>query len=136
MAVYLARALKLPDCNYSDFVDVEWGDWGFGAIAALRRARLIDAISPLTFSPGRPVSRQEAAALLVAVLRYSMENQGAEIADSLTRIASKSYWPASRTEGSSVPAMLPMSPSPTGWGCSTLPPKVGCSRRLVSLRTS
>ena len=84
MAVYLARALKLPDCQYGDFIDVEPGDWGFGAIGALHRARLIDGTSLLTFSPGRPVSRQEAAALVVAALRYSVRKQGAEIDDSLT----------------------------------------------------
>lgn len=84
MAVCLARALKLPDCAYSDFVDVERGDWGFGAIGALHRARLIDGTSPLTFSPDRAVSRQEAADLLVAALQYSVRFQGANVGDSLT----------------------------------------------------
>jgi N-acetylmuramoyl-L-alanine amidase len=84
MAVYLARALKLADCAYSDFVDVERGDWGFGAIGALHRAKVIDGTSPLTFSPDRAVSRQEAAALLVAALDYSVRKQGARVGDSLT----------------------------------------------------
>ena len=84
MAVYVARALQLPDSRDGDFVDVERGDWGFGAIGAVHRAGLIDGTTPVTFSPGRPVSRQEAAALLVSALRYSVAKQGAKIADSLT----------------------------------------------------
>ncbi len=84
MAVYVARALQLTDCQFGDFMDVERGDWGFGEIGAVHRARLMDGTSLLTFSPDRPVSRQEAAALLVAALRYSVAKQGAEIDDSLT----------------------------------------------------
>ncbi len=84
MAVYLARALQLPDCKYGDFLDVDPGDWGFGAIGAVHRARIMDGTSMLTFSPSRPVSRQEASAFVVAALRYSVAKLGAEVGDSLT----------------------------------------------------
>jgi N-acetylmuramoyl-L-alanine amidase len=84
MAVYLARALQLPECRYGDFVDVDRGDWGFSETTAVHRARLMDGTSMLTFSPNQPVSRQQAAALMVAALRYSVNELGAEIPDPLT----------------------------------------------------
>ncbi len=104
MAVYLARALRLPDDRYSAFVDVKRGDWGFGAIGALYRAGVIDGTTPLTFSPNRPVSRQEAAALLVAALRYSVEKQGAVVGDSLTPYRIKELLAGFRDKGLIGPA--------------------------------
>jgi cell wall hydrolase len=84
VAVYLARALQLPECRYGDFVDVERGDWGFSETTAVHRAKLMDGTSMLTFAPNQPVSRQQAAALMVAALRYAVNEQGAEIIDPLT----------------------------------------------------
>jgi peptidoglycan hydrolase-like protein with peptidoglycan-binding domain len=84
LAVYLARALRLPDSRYGDFVDAQRADWGFGEIAAVHRAGIMDGTSPLTFSPNAPVSREQAAALLVSALRYSVERHSADVGDSLT----------------------------------------------------
>ncbi len=84
MAVFLARALHLPDCEYGDFLDVRSSDWGFGEIGAVHRAGIMDGSSPLTFSPNKPVSRQEAASFLIAALRFAAEKQGAKLGDSLT----------------------------------------------------
>jgi len=84
MAVYLARALRLPECEFADFLDVEPADWGFGEIGAVHRAGIMDGTSLLVFSPSAPVSREEAAALLVDALRYSVEKQALTVNDSLT----------------------------------------------------
>jgi hypothetical protein len=84
MAVYLARALRLPDCEFADFFDVEPADWGFGEIGAVHRAGIMDGASLLTFSPNAPVSREEAAALLVDALRYSVRKHALTVDDSLT----------------------------------------------------
>jgi N-acetylmuramoyl-L-alanine amidase len=84
MAVFLARALHLPDCEYGDFLDVRSSDWGFGEIGAVHRAGIMDGSSPLTFSSNRQVSRQEAAAFLIAALRFAADKQGAKLGDSLS----------------------------------------------------
>ena len=104
MAVYLARALKLPDCQFCDF-----GTWSAETGGTARSARCTErgswtARRLLTFSPGAPVSRQEAAALLVAALRYSAVEQGARrrrFAHALPTWTTG--WPASRTGSSSAP---------------------------------
>lgn len=83
-AVYLARALRLPDSGFLYFFDVEPTDWGFDEIGAVDRAGIMERASLLGFSPNAPVSREEAAALLVGALRYAVDKQGLTVDDSLT----------------------------------------------------
>ena len=92
----------------------------------------MDGTSPLTFSPDRPVSRQEAAALLVAALRYSVEKQGAQIADSLTPYRVDDWLAGFKDRKLIGPDYarsrrhrLP------GWACSTRLSRAGCSLRSV-----
>jgi peptidoglycan hydrolase-like protein with peptidoglycan-binding domain len=84
VAVYLARALRLPDREFAYFSDVQPTDWGFGEIGAVDRAGIMKRTSLLGFSPNAPVSREEAAALLVGALRYAVDKQGLTVDDSLT----------------------------------------------------
>jgi Putative peptidoglycan binding domain/L,D-transpeptidase catalytic domain/S-layer homology domain len=84
MAVYLARILRLPDEPFAALVDVRPSDWGVGEIGAVRREGIMNGDSLVAFGPDRPVSRQEAASLVIAALRYSAEKQGAVLSDPLT----------------------------------------------------
>jgi N-acetylmuramoyl-L-alanine amidase len=83
MAVYLARALKLAQPQYGDFLDLDLRDWGYGSMTAVHRAGVMDGTSLLVFTPDRAVTRQEAMALVVAALRRVVDKQGAEDGASL-----------------------------------------------------
>jgi N-acetylmuramoyl-L-alanine amidase len=84
MAVYLARTLRLSDIRALSFDDVGAGHWGYSEIGAVSEAGLMQGTAPGAFSPDASVSRQEAAALIVAALRYSAEKQGAASSDDLS----------------------------------------------------
>jgi hypothetical protein len=84
MAVYLARALKLPDGPRWSFADIDATLWGYSEIGAVCEARLMRGTSSPTFSPDGQVSRQEAVALVIAALRYAARDQETTVADSLT----------------------------------------------------
>jgi Putative peptidoglycan binding domain/S-layer homology domain/L,D-transpeptidase catalytic domain len=84
MAVYLARALHLPDGQSLSFGDVGAAHWGYAQIGAVYDAGLMQGTSPTTFSPDSPVSRQEAMALVLAALRYSAQDQQSPVFESLT----------------------------------------------------
>jgi hypothetical protein len=84
MAVYLARALQLPDGQALSLGDVGSAYWGYSEIGAVYDAGLMQGTSPIKFSPNATVSRQEAMALILAALRYSTQGQEAARAYSLT----------------------------------------------------
>jgi hypothetical protein len=75
MAVYLARALQLPKSPCLAFGDVGAAFWGYSEIGAVYDAGLMQGTSPTKFSPDDPVSRQEAAALILAALRHAAQDQ-------------------------------------------------------------
>jgi len=83
LAVYLARALWLPDVPALDFADVAAADWGYKDIGAIAGAGIMPGTSPTKFSPDAAVSRQEAAALIVETLRYLAEQKGTDLAAAL-----------------------------------------------------
>ncbi len=76
LAVYLARALWLPDVPALAFGDVGAADWGYKDIGAVADAGIMPGTSATKFSPDAPVSRQEAMAIIVATLRYLAEEKG------------------------------------------------------------
>jgi N-acetylmuramoyl-L-alanine amidase len=84
MAVYLARSLHLPDSPALDFDDVGAAYWGYGEIGAVSGAGLMQGTAAHLFSPYAAVSREEAAALIVAALRYSAQKQGSALSEDLT----------------------------------------------------
>ena len=65
MAVFLARALGLPESPGQPFFDVNEPDWFAGAVGALYQRGLIQGTSAIVFSPDRPISRQQAATLVM-----------------------------------------------------------------------
>lgn len=75
MAAFLARVLRLPDSAYAPFADVAPQSWYFGAVGALYRAGLTSGTSPTEFSPEVPVTRQQAAALIVNSLEFALANE-------------------------------------------------------------
>ncbi len=83
MAVYVARALWLPDVPALDFGDVGAADWGYKDIGAVADAGIMPGTSATAFSPDAPVSRQEAMAVIVATLRYMTAEKGADLGVSL-----------------------------------------------------
>jgi N-acetylmuramoyl-L-alanine amidase len=70
MAVFLARALGLPESPGQPFFDVNQPDWFAGGVGALYQRRLIQGTSPIMFSPDRPLSRQQAATLVMRCLKF------------------------------------------------------------------
>lgn len=84
MAVYLARALHLPDGPIWSFADIRAARWGYAEIGEVCEAGLMQGTSSPTFSPDAPVSRQEAAALVLAALRHSASDRQTAVAGGLT----------------------------------------------------
>ena len=83
LAVYLARALSLPDVPALAFGDVAAADWGYKDIGAVADAGIMPGTSATTFSPDAPVSRQEAMAAIVATLKYMAEQKSTDLGVSL-----------------------------------------------------
>lgn len=75
LAVFLARALELPNSCGAPFADLSPEDWSYGAVSALYWAGLVSGTGPAQFSPDVPVSRQQAAALVIGALAYLMNEQ-------------------------------------------------------------
>jgi N-acetylmuramoyl-L-alanine amidase len=73
LSVYLDRILHLRGSLDLPFADVTAFDWYSGAVAGMYEAGLISGTSATTFSPNAPVSRQQAAALLIRSLAYRLE---------------------------------------------------------------
>lgn len=84
LAVYLARALKLPASPALDFGDVGAAYWGYSEIGAIVKAGVMKGTSATRFSPFAPVSRQEAAATTLAAMRFAAAQNGAEEPDTLS----------------------------------------------------
>jgi peptidoglycan hydrolase-like protein with peptidoglycan-binding domain len=74
MAVFLARALRLPESPGSPFFDVNNGEWFAGAVGVLYQKRLLNGTSPIMFSPDRPISRQQAATLVMRCLGFYLDS--------------------------------------------------------------
>ncbi|MFH0916297.1 MAG: S-layer homology domain-containing protein [bacterium] len=73
MAVFLARALGLPESPGQPFFDVNKPDWFAGAVGILYQKRLIQGTSAIVFSPDEPISRQQAATLVMRSLEFAVE---------------------------------------------------------------
>ena len=84
MAVYLARALQLPKSPCLAFGDVGAAFWGYSQIGAVYDAGLMQGTSATKFSPDGAVSRQEAAAFIIAALRYSALGEEAAASEALS----------------------------------------------------
>jgi hypothetical protein len=78
LAVYLARALQLPAGQSLSFNDVSANDWAYSSIEKVVEAGLMRGTADSTFLPSLPVSRQDAAAAVVAALRYAAKQKGTE----------------------------------------------------------
>jgi N-acetylmuramoyl-L-alanine amidase len=79
LAVYLTRLLHLPLSSALPFSDISQYAWYAGYVAAMYEAGLISGTSATTFSPDLPVSRQQAATLLMRSLEYFLR-QGNQVA--------------------------------------------------------
>jgi N-acetylmuramoyl-L-alanine amidase len=70
LAGYLDRALGLSRGETQVFTDVPADQWYAEAVEALYRAGIVSGTGPATFSPDQPVTREDAAAWVVAALGY------------------------------------------------------------------
>jgi hypothetical protein len=71
LAVYLARALGLPDSSALVYEDVVGSDPCFGAVGALYREGVLTGTTTATFSPDLLVTRQDAVAWIMGALSWS-----------------------------------------------------------------
>jgi N-acetylmuramoyl-L-alanine amidase len=81
IAASLARILGLRDGVYVPFADVSPRSWYFGAVGAMYREGLISGVTPSEFSPETAVTRQQAAALVVRGLVFSLEERNQSTVD-------------------------------------------------------
>lgn len=70
LAGYLDRALGLPSAGTQVFTDVAADDWYAEAVEAMYQAGIVSGTGPAAFSPDEPVTREDAAAWVVAALGY------------------------------------------------------------------
>ena len=84
VAVYLARALQLAGHQSWGFSDVGAAQWGYEEIGELHAAGIMGGATPVAFSPDGLVSREQAAALIVAALRYAAADKQTAITGFLT----------------------------------------------------
>jgi hypothetical protein len=75
LTAFLARALHLKDSTVAPFSDVRVQDWFFGPVAAMYEAGLVSGSGPSTFSPNTPVSREQAASMVVRSLCFLLQQQ-------------------------------------------------------------
>ncbi len=75
LAALLARTLDLQDFPYTPFIDVTTQDWFSGPVGALYQTGIVSGTGPITFSPQLPVSRQQAATLVMRALSYTQESE-------------------------------------------------------------
>ena len=87
LAVYLTRVLHLPLSSALPFGDIGQYTWYAGYVAGMYEAGLISGTSATTFSPDLPVSRQQAATLVMRSVEYFLRQGdqaaliGSELAD-------------------------------------------------------
>lgn len=74
MAAFLTRTLGLEESPGQPFLDVQPSAWYAGAVGALFQKGLIQGTSPIMFSPDRPISKQQAATLVMRSLAFMLAN--------------------------------------------------------------
>ncbi|MBN1322160.1 MAG: S-layer homology domain-containing protein [Thermoleophilia bacterium] len=74
MAMFLARVLKLPESVWQPFTDVTTQDAFAGAVGALYQRGLIQGTTGFLFSPAEPVTRQQAASLVMRCLGFAAQS--------------------------------------------------------------
>jgi hypothetical protein len=92
VAVYVARLLQIPKGQTLAFADVGAAQWGYGYIGPLCDLGLMQGTSPTAFSPGAPVSRQEAAYIVIGALRYLADQSGADLPAALSSTGRSDTW--------------------------------------------
>jgi len=92
LAALLARTLDLQDFPYTPFIDVTTQDWFSGPVGALYQTGIVSGTGPITFSPQLPVSRQQAATLVMRALSYSPESQPAAEGDYVLPPGTADLW--------------------------------------------
>jgi hypothetical protein len=65
----IANALLLPETGGSPYADVTAGQWYYSAITSAKDLGLLDRFTEKSFYPNRPITREEMAVILGAVLR-------------------------------------------------------------------
>ncbi len=92
MAVFLARALGLPESPGQPFIDVNKPDWFAGAVGALYQKRLIQGTSAIVFSPNQLINRQQAATLVMRCLKFFLEsNPGSAVEYELSKVQAAAW---------------------------------------------
>ena len=77
LAALLTRVLGLPPSANIPFVDLTSLHWSYGQVAALYWAGLVSGDGRNRFLPDEPVSRQQAATLIVSSLAYRLAQEPA-----------------------------------------------------------
>jgi hypothetical protein len=77
MAVFLARVLGLPESFWQPFTDVTTQDVFAGAVGALYQRGLIQGSADFLFSPDEPITRQQAAGMLMRCLSFAAQDDPA-----------------------------------------------------------
>ncbi len=77
LAALLTRILGLPPSANIPFVDLTSLHWSYGQVAALYWAGLVSGDGRNRFLPDQPVSRQQAATLIVSSLAYRLAQEPA-----------------------------------------------------------
>ncbi|MBS3948173.1 MAG: S-layer homology domain-containing protein [Dethiobacter sp.] len=80
--VALARGLA-PDYGVSTFSDVQQGDWFHAVVTAASRAGLLSGFPDGTFRPHKPVTREQAAAILARALAADSQTPARGVGGSL-----------------------------------------------------
>lgn len=75
-AALLVRALDLKAEGTASFKDVKKGSWYEGYVAAAEKAKLINGVSKTQFAPGKKITREEMAAM---ILRAYEAKTGAKV---------------------------------------------------------
>jgi hypothetical protein len=95
LAGYLARALGLAGTETQVFTDIAADEWYAVAVGALYQAGLVSGTGPTVFAPDEPVSRQDAAAWVVAALGYRVAKDSDLVIPYRRRSSKRLGWPAS-----------------------------------------
>jgi len=74
-AALMARILELPPSQQAPFVDLTSLHWCYGPVSALYWAGLVTGDARNRFLPDMPVTRQQAAALIVAAVTRVLEEE-------------------------------------------------------------
>lgn len=111
---FIDRSFKLTQTTDISFKDVKLSDWFYADIQKAKASNLIDGYNDNTVRPNNPITREEAAAIVVRLLKLQPSSQ--DVLKSFKDLSQISYWSRNSVNAAVANGLL------AGYGDNTLGP--------------